>query len=500
MKMLKIKNISLLLCAAALITLASCSKSYLDTPATDRIPEEEALTTTDGCWKLLNGVHRIIYSSHLGRQDMVGQGTNMMDMDLMGDDMTIQSTSDWFLYPYLWLNSHRSPTSATPYFNYFFYYEIINNANLLIDNVNKATGSDADKKAILGQAYAYRGWAYYQMVQLYGERYDANGTNTGPGLRITLHSQEEVKPRASVKVVYNQINSDLDSAIVLLNGYTRANKSHLDKSVAQGLKARVALTQQDWNTAATMAAAARSGYTLMDSVTYMSGFNDYKNSEWMWGSHQQENQTTYFTSFFAYMSCNFPAQNIIESPRAMQDSLYMQISRSDVRWQLWDSTGKNPSFPVPVDASGKEVGIRVKFMHRKFKVQNTDLSIGDVPLMRASEMYLIEAEAYAHMGNSPAAANALYQLAKKRDAAYVLSTKTGNALMDEILTQRRIELWGEGFRFYDLKRLNLPLDRHRHPFLPTYQKNVPAGDIKWQFVIPQSEIDATSGVIKQNPL
>ena len=183
-----------------------------------------------------------------------------------------------------------------------------------------------DKKAILGQAYAYRGWAYFQMIQLYGQRYDANDNNTGPGLRIVLHSQDEVKPRSSVTVVYNQINSDFDSAILLFNGYNRANKSHLNKSVAQGLKARVALTQQDWNTAATMAAAARNSYMLMDSTTYMSGFNDYKNIEWMWGSHQQENQTTYFTSFFAYMSCNFPAQNIITSPRAIQDSLYRQIS------------------------------------------------------------------------------------------------------------------------------------------------------------------------------
>jgi len=500
MTMRIINKINILLFAASISLLVSCGKDYLETPATDRIAEDQALATTDGCWKLLNGVHRIMYSSHMGRQDMVGQGTNMMDMDVMGDDITISSTSDWFLYPYLWLNSHRNPGSATAYFNYFFYYEIINNANLLIDNVNAAAGSDADKKAILGQAYAYRGWAYYQMIQLYGERYNASGSNTGPGLRITLHSQGEVKARSSVKVVYNQINSDLDSAIVLLNGYTRSNKSHLDKSVALGIKARVALTQQDWNTAATMAAAARNGFSLMDSTIYMSGFNDYKNQEWMWGSHQQENQTTYFTSFFAYMSCNFPAQNIVISPRAIQDTLYKQISRTDVRWQLWDSTGAITSFPVPVDAAGKEVGQRIKFMSRKFKVQDPQLSIGDVPLMRASEMYLIEAEAYAHMNNNAAAANALYEVAKKRDAAYTLSTKTGNALLNEILIQRRIELWGEGFRFYDLKRLNLPLDRQRHKFLPSYQKSVPAGDLRWQFAIPQAEIDATGGVIQQNPL
>ena len=106
----------LLFLLVATTLLVSCSKSYLETPATDRIPEAEALTTTDGCWKLLNGVHRIMYSSHLERQDLVGQGTNMMDMDIMGDDVTIASTNDWFLYQYLWLNSHRNPSSAITFF------------------------------------------------------------------------------------------------------------------------------------------------------------------------------------------------------------------------------------------------------------------------------------------------------------------------------------------------------------------------------------------------
>jgi len=481
-------------------SLTGCKKDYLNTVATDRIAENEALTTTDGCWKLLNGVHRILYSSHMGRQDMVGQGTNMMDMDVMGEDITISAINDWFLYPYLWLNSHRNPNSATAYFNYFFYYEIINNVNILIDNVHAASGPAEEKRAILGQAYAYRGWAYFQMVQLYGERYDISKANTGPGLRISPHAQSEVKPRSSVEVVYSQVNADLDSAIVLLDGYKRLNKSHIDKSVALGFKARAALAQQDWNTAATMAAAARAGYSLMDSLSYLSGFNDYTNPEWMWGSHQQENQTTYFTSFFAYMSSNFPAQNIIISPRAILDTLYRQIKPTDVRWQLWDSTGSNPAFPVPVDASGKEVGTRVKFMHRKFRVKDPQMSIGDVPIMRAAEMYLIEAEAHAHLGNTALAAAALYQLAKGRDALYTITTNTGKALLSEILTQRRVELWGEGFRFYDLKRLNLGLDRRGHSFLPSYQKSVPPGDINWQFAIPQAEIDATRGVITQNPL
>jgi hypothetical protein len=488
-------------CLAALaILFAACSKSYLQTDPTDRVPTSVALTTTTGCWDLLNGVHRILYSAQLGRQDMVGQGTNMMYMDLMGEDMPIYSLDDWFVAPYLWYESSRSTTSATVYFNYFFYYEIINNVNLLIDSTDKATGPDADKRAILGQAYAYRAWSYFQLVQLYGERYDASGNNTTMGVPLMLHSQQGSTPRTTVNLVYQRINTDADSAILLLDGYNRTNKSHLNKSVAKGIKARVALTQQNWNEAATMAAAALGGYTLMDSTSYMSGFNDYTNGEWMWGSHQQDNQTTYFASFFAYMSCNFPALNVEQSPRTILDSIYRLIPNTDVRWQLWDSTGTNKNFPVPVNASGADQGVRLKFMQRKFKVANPQLSVGDVPLMRASEMYLIEAEAYSHMANDAQAAAALYPLAKSRDARYALSANKGQALLTEILFQRRIELWGEGFRFYDLKRLNLPLYRGRHTFMKSYQTNVPAGDVKWQFLIPQSELDATGGVVKQNPI
>jgi len=507
----------LIFSVAFALLLTACSKSYLETTPTDRVPTDEALTTTDGCWKLLNGIHRILYTPQMGRQDMVGQGANMMFMDVMGDDVTLNTTNDWFVGPYLWYNSQRNKTSAIVYFNYFFYYEIINNANLLIDSVGKSTGPDADKKAIQGQAYAYRAWSYFQMVQLYGMRYDASSNNVTQGVSLILHSQQGNTPRSTVQAVYQRINKDIDSAIVLLNGYTRANKSHLDKSVAQGIKARVALAQQDWSTAATMADAALGNYALMDSTQYMSGFNNYNNSEWMWGSHQQDNQTSYFASFFAYMSCNFPSLNIAASPRAILDSVYRMIPNTDVRWQLWDSTGANKDFPVPLNSDGTERGIRLKFMTRKFKVADPAQSIGDVPLMRAAEMYLAKAEAYAQMGGHDAqAASALYQLVKTRDKGYTLSTKTGQALLNEIWFQREIELWGEGFRFYDLKRTNQPLNRNRHTFFKSYQpvlpsadntKNpsanvvgLPSDDIKWQFLIPQSEIDATSGVVKQNPL
>jgi len=125
------------------------------------------------------------------------------------------------------------------------------------------------------------------------------------------------------------------------------------------------------------------------------------------------------------------------------------------------------------------------------------------PFMRAAEMYLIEAEALANIpGREAEARQALYDLVATRDPAYVLSTKSGAALMDEILTHRRVELWGEGFRFYDLKRLNLPLNRNgaNHIASLAVEFDIPAGDIRWEFLVPQGELDRTLNVVVQNPI
>jgi hypothetical protein len=90
----------------------------------------------------------------------------------------------------------------------------------------------------------------------------------------------------------------------------------------------------------------------------------------------------------------------------------------------------------------------------------------------------------------------------KRDRSYIQSTSTGQTLINEILVQRRIELWGEGFRFYDLKRLNQALDRtgSNHSAAVAVTLTVPAGDKMWEFLIPQDEINNSNGVIVQNPL
>ena len=117
-------------------------------------------------------------------------------------------------------------------------------------------------------------------------------------------------------------------------------------------------------------------------------------------------------------------------------------------------------------------------------------------------MYLIEAEARARQGQTIPARAALFTLARNRNYNYIISTNTGQLLIDEIMFQRRIELWGEGFRFLDLKRTNSPLVRTGIPnHVPLLIKvtNIPAGDKQWEWLFPQDEVNTNKQLV-QNPL
>lgn len=482
----------------AVMSLTACEKDYLETKPTDQVATADAFSSTKGAWAALNGIHRIMYSQIFGTQVQGGQSGNMLYMDIMGEDLVFPNVSNAGLRnDYQWI-AHRDPNSASVYYNYTFYYVIIGNANMIIANIDKATGLEADKKAIKAEALTYRGWAYFQMVQLYGERFAAGAANSGLSVPLILEPTTNPKARNTVAEVYTQINKDLTDAISLFTGYSRLDKSHFDISVAKGIKARVALTQQDYVTAATLAKEARTNYMLMTNDDYLGGFNNYTNKEWMWASRIVADQTNYFYSFFAYMSNNYSSTAIRSTPKVMYSVLYNQITATDVRKKLWDPTGKNTvDFPLPASTFQ-----RYPYHPKKFRVADVNLSIGDVPYMRAAEMYLIEAEALARSGNNAGAQDALYTLAVNRDPQYKKSANTGQALIDEIMIQRRFELWGEGFRFYDLKRTNSALNRNGGNHSATFTNgvlDVPAGDKRWQFLLPNDEIRNTNGLVTQNP-
>lgn len=495
------KNKILLTLIIILFLAASCRKGFLDTAPTNKVDDSNVFTTVSNQKTIINGIYRYLYS-RFSEQNTPGQGGIMLMIDFLGEDIG-QLRPLWYTSFGSW-QGHRNDRSYYTSYAYRLYYRVIGNANQVIDNIDKAIGTDEEKKMIKAEALALRAWAYSYLVQFFAKRYDAAAKPNGqPGVPLIITASDQNKPRATVEEIYDQINKDLDNAIALFSDGAAepVNKSHISLLVAKGIKARVALTMQDYATAADYAKQVVNAgkFRLMTMAEYTAGFNNINLSEWMWGAILQQDQGDTFGSFFGQISYDGNTTYVRAAPKIINASLYEQISNTDIRKKMWEPKPTTQNFPLPSNSF-----VRVPYMSRKFSIRERP-TIGDVPYMRSAEMYLIQAEANARItGKEAEARQALFTLAQKRDSAYVMSTASGQALIDEIMIQRRVELWAEGFRFLDLKRLNLPMDRRVVPNYNITTVNgtefVAAGDNMWQFLIPESEMQGNTELKgQQNP-
>jgi hypothetical protein len=112
-------------------------------------------------------------------------------------------------------------------------------------------------------------------------------------------------------------------------------------------------------------------------------------------------------------------------------------------------------------------------------------------------MYLIEAEAKAELGEADAE-DWLFGLQSNRDPNAVKSGNTGQDRIDEILVERRKELYGEiGVSFLDIKRRQIPLERTgNHP--EAYKFNFPANSENFILRIPHREIDSNVNITESD--
>lgn len=531
------KNTLVALLATLAIGFSSCEPDFMETKSTQNVDQSQMFETTEGGMMAVNGLHKLMYTPSLSNTYAEGGfQTFMIWIDMMGEDLVYTRANAQFQSQAKW-SLHRTATSGHLSYQYDLFYKFISNANMIIHNIDGAKGTEEERDYIKGQAYAYRAFAYFYLVQCWGERYKAEGNNTQPGVIVRTENSTENLPRSSVEQVYELINNDLDEAVELLSRVTtitKTNKSHIDVHVARGLKARVLLTQGKWPEAAETAKSVveKSGAKLQDDTytTFNNRMSDQTNTEWLWGKKGLEEQAGTLKDFHSFMS-NKNASYNKNTPRAIYNLLYNRISDTDVRKTLWFPRAQDPKTkPAPVIPKG---GYIRNYMANKFLLADENAKCGDVPWMRLPEMMLIEAEGYARAGKYAEAANALYPLAHHRDPEYRLSQKTGEELTDEIMFQRRIELWGEGFRYLDLKRLNMPLDRGPAPRTELGYSDAPwnsntkmptntdpeasnynmydahpmgeenryreAGHKEWQWLFPQRECEVNKDC-KQNPL
>lgn len=476
------------LLAGALMT--SCSKDYLDIEPQSTINSDQLGSSASATMGTLKGIYATLRSAtttgYAGHEDYGHKGV-LSVIDLMGNDVIMENLS-WGGYNYNYTG--RVMTNSRSHYPWFTYYTQIKNANIIINSVAEDT-DNAELSAIRGQALALRGYFHFMLARIYGPTYIGHETD----LSIPINAAERSSKRNTNQEVFAQIESDLKAAVASLKGYSRGgNKEMIDQSVAETFLADVYLEMGKYDEAATLAKSARAGYTLLSANEWKNGFYDINQNETMWGADLNAELTTFVANFFSHFdntNTGYSEGGNISIDRRLYDAM----SNTDIRKSMF--AGANAT-EFSVGSSTLEYGPYTSF---KFRDLTSDRTQGDYIYLRASLLYYIEAEALVRSNKEEQAKDVLFEITKARDESYTRSSKSGADLIAEIILQKRIELWGEGFAWFDLKRLSKGVIRNydgsNHP---TYGKlDIPAGDNRFLFMIPQAEVDANPDILPNNP-
>jgi hypothetical protein len=500
---------NILLITTLVSITSSCKKSYFDTEPTDSIPTSTVFESTDNAKMAVNGLAKMMTTQYLGSQGFNGEGTiKMYYGNYPGNHFFVNQSSFATL-----INGtlNESTTSLYCYYPWYYYYKIIANANTIIGNIDAASGLAVQKDFIKAQALTYRAYCFSMLAQIYGNRWDDSNAGSTPGLILRIDESTGEMPRATLMETYKQIYADLDQAIGLYksSGLKRTKNYEVDANVAYAVYARAALTRQDYATAESYAVKARDGYPLMNNTEYNAGFCN-PNQEWIWGSYGGSDETLFFYSYFSYIAYNSSASSVRTTPKCISRELYNKMPATDIRrsqflnptgYTYTTSTGNAGSttalYSYAFTSRPSLYSTSSIYAYMQFKIAANDLpGVGHLNHFRSAEMYLIEAEARYRQGKPDVdVQNLLIALTKNsgRDGSYTC-TKTGVSLLNEIKLYRAIELWGEGFDWFDMKRWNDPINRKTYAnggnFITSTGVTIaPDVNNKWTWKLPLKETD-----------
>ncbi len=508
------KIIKYTLVALLSASAVACTEDSLNTAPTTSMSGESLFSTAGAALVPLNGLYRSMYTAGWSTTGNTHQcfgisAYNLM-ADVMADDHIMSGQgSGWFWFDCLYNVKPRYTSGAWRSYDLWnAYYTWISNANYIIAYEETMGGSTADVNSIMGQAYTIRAYSYFMLAQSFARTYVGHESDPcAPIYTEPTVAGTQGKPRSTVKEVYEQITSDINHAVTLLESASpKKHISHFDLASANGIKARIALVMEDWNTAFTAATAAinASSCKIGTGSDLFSGMNNADANNVMWGAQIISDQAGMYASLFAHMQGAKYHGNTAR--KQITKPLYAKMGREDVRREWWNT--EDP-------ANGSKTG----YQQVKFDFADISIWTGDYIWMRIEEMYLMAAEAACQKGDDATARQYLETFMAKRDPNYTAVNKSGKAmgaltsdetgsLLEAIIDQRRIELWGEFGRIYDIRRLKQGFKRTEAMGWPTAAllnstDTQNPESYAWVLTIPQAEFDGNANMTleaDQNPI
>lgn len=476
----------------SLLLVFGCSEDFLDLEPQGKVTPEQLADLPES--KLvgvfqgkLNGVYGYLQSNtNIDREPYTGVRSWDIVADLYSSDMVMTRQGySWYWDSYQ-INEHVATYRRTGGIWETSYNQIYT-LNGILETMTEIP-EDVQLKSIYAQAATLRAFYYFKLISWYQQSY-LDGENA-PGVPLILSSNAQPTGRGTVKQVYDQIYADLDAATEAFADPDIAalTNTAVGPKVTAGLYAQVAISKGDYAKAAQKAAEAKAGFSLMSTEQWLGGFHDIANPEWMWAISINSETTGYYDSFFSHVSNIDPGYaGAIEMYKIMDASLFAKIDTTDCRYEAFSYEGEAFGF---------------KFYN------DPDFSsdwLSPYVLMRSAEMYLIEAEAKARLGDEAGAKQLLAELVRARcygSDPYNISSLSGQNLLNMIYTQARIELWGEGKSLFYGKRFKATFVRNysgtnHAEILDNYRYNDP----KLIMLIPLDEINNNPEITQddQNP-
>lgn len=479
MNMLNIINKKYLLRLALLSiplspVLTSCADDFLDVNPRTSASVETAFNSVERIEAQANGLYSTLKSGvFLG-------GRYQIYTDIRADEF-VNRLGNGVTGAFAW-QQNLSPDDTYMANFWIQGYLTINRANLFLEGVdaNASTLDATVAQNYKGEAKFVRALAYFSLVQMYAKPYVLDN-GASPGLPLRLQGETTIEnnglARSTVAQVYTQILKDLDEAEQELRddyGSPSLNTTRAHKNTAIALKTRVYLTMGNYEK------VIEEGNKIVSQSAPFTSPNRVAHA-------LQPDIKTVFTNFTTTESIlSFPMT--ANSAPGLQNQLGFYYNQGNREYYLnQTATGTtpgiyaNPQFRAEDDRK-TELTATLSGQVYLTKFSGVSPFIDWVPIIRYSEVMLNLAEAEAEVGDQDRALALLLAVHQRSDAGWTFTPSSQQELVNTILTERRIELLGEGFRVNDVMR--------RGQAIPSVGASslIEPTDSRYQIPIPTREI------------
>jgi starch-binding outer membrane protein, SusD/RagB family len=431
----------LLFLVAAAMMLGSCKK-FLEQPPYNNVSVDDIFKDFEGARTTLIGLYDKLKSTEYYLGDFY------FYPEITGGNVKYSKTSNLKLFASY--NFTRDEFTGELRSFYEQAYATLYGANAFLENIDRAIDATAAQKARMrADAYAIRAIVHFDLVRTFAQPYGFTADANHPGIVLRTSNPSVLTPtppRASVKQVFTQVMSDLDSALALygqgVSIYPTGNsKTFLSADAVTAIKSRVALYKDDWPTVIALTSTLISGnnYPLISSGQYA--------ASWVGKNVSSESifELAYGNRTGGSLGDYFNPLNTLNAQLATSNDLLSLYAAGDVR-------GQSSMFISRV------INGSTFYFTRKY--QGIGDTANNVKIIRASELYLNRAEAYARSGNlTPALADLNVIRKRANPSAANFSSADQQAVINEILAERRRELAFEGHLFFDIARSKKDLVR-----------------------------------------